>query len=166
MNYCPRCASPLAEHHHDGRDRLVCGAACGFVHWNNPTPVAAALVKLGERYVIARNAAWPAHWFSLISGFLEAGESPEAAIVRETREELGLEVDRVHFIAHHPFVPMNQLMICYVVEARGELVLDAELAEVMTLSEDELRRHDFGELKLPMAVTRRWFAMQDGAAHP
>ena len=99
MNYqtrfCPHCASPLAliTQAEDGGDkeRLRC-PACGWTHWNNPTPVLAAIVEIDGKVLLARNAAWPPKMFALITGFMEAGESPEQGIAREVKEETNLDV--------------------------------------------------------------------------
>jgi len=77
MKYCPRCASPLVLKVIDGAERKACSQAdsndssknCGFVDWNNPIPVAGALIEINGKYLLARNYAWPEGFFSLISGF-------------------------------------------------------------------------------------------------
>ena len=72
MNYCPKCGSKLRPKNIDDAKRLACiENNCGFVHWNNPVPVVAALVQYGGKYVIARNVTWPKGIFSLITGYLE-----------------------------------------------------------------------------------------------
>ena len=80
MNYetrhCAHCGTALqpvtlAEDGGD-KERLRC-PACGWTHWNNPTPVRAAIVEVGGKVLLARNAAWPGKMFALITGFMEAG---------------------------------------------------------------------------------------------
>ena len=87
--FCPHCATALAPivMAEDGGDkeRLRC-PACGWTHWNNPTPVLAAIVELDGKVLLARNAAWPPKMFALITGFMEAGESPQEGIAREVKE--------------------------------------------------------------------------------
>ena len=133
--FCPTCAQPLAwiEAGEDGgpKSRLRC-AACGFTHWNNPTPVLAAVVECVDRdgkLLLARNAAWSGRMFALITGFMEAGETPEAGIAREVLEETSLTADAVHLIGVYDFQRMNQVIIAYHVQARGEIKLSPELAE-------------------------------------
>ena len=79
FNFCPTCATPLqlSSQLEDGgpKVRLRC-AACDWTHWNNPTPVLAAIIELADRdgqVLLARNAAWPGKMFALITGFMEAG---------------------------------------------------------------------------------------------
>ena len=131
-NYCPACATPLAmiAQEEDGGavERLRC-PACGFTHWNNPVPVLAAIVEVGGRVLLARNAAWPSKMFALITGFMEAGETPEAGIAREVAEETALEALSVKLVGVYDFQRMNQVIIAYHVLARGEIRLSPELAE-------------------------------------
>ena len=90
MNFCPNCGSTVTTKSIDGAARRVCtDDACNYMHWNNPVPVVMALVEWQGNYVIARNARWPSGRFSVIAGYLEANESPDSAILREVKEELG-----------------------------------------------------------------------------
>ena len=135
FRYCPSCATELQpiEQLEDGglKVRLRC-AACHWTHWNNPTPVLAAVVECadqGGRVLLARNAAWSGRMFALITGFMEAGETPEEGITREVAEETSLEVLSLSLIGVYDFQRMNQLIIAYHALARGEVRLSAELAE-------------------------------------
>jgi len=131
-NYCPACATPLAmiAQEEDGGavERLRC-PACGFTHWNNPVPVLAAIVEVGGRVLLARNAAWPSKMFALITGFMEAGETPQEGIAREVKEETNLDVRALNLVGVYDFQRMNQVIIAYHVLARGEIRLSPELAE-------------------------------------
>ena len=158
MKFCPRCATPLSTRVIDRVERTACEETCGFVHWNNPIPVVAAFVRVDDTIVLARNVTWPAGFFSLISGFVEAGESPDDAIARETEEELGLVCERAEFIGHYPFAQMNQLILAYVVEATGTPTPNEELAELRSLTLDEFESYDFGPLRLGAMVRRDWLA--------
>lgn len=160
MNFCPTCAKPLETRLVDGTERRACDPSCGFVHWNNPVPVAAALVRTEKGFVLARNAGWPAGIFSLITGFLETGERPEETIVRETKEELCLDAEHVEFVGWYPFARMNQIIMAYYVEASGPITLDPELAEYKYVSTDELADYDFGPAKLGTLVVRDWFRLE------
>lgn len=143
--YCPVCASALAqiEQVEDSgpRTRLRC-VACGWTHWNNPTPVLAAVIELTDRggqLLLARNAAWPGKAFGLITGFMEAGESPLEGIAREVAEETSLTVDTLDLIGVYDFQRMNQLIVAYHACAHGEITLSPELAEYRLFSPDKVR---------------------------
>jgi NADH pyrophosphatase NudC (nudix superfamily) len=143
--FCPHCAAGLApiELEEDGgpRTRLRC-AACGFTHWNNPTPVLAAVVECTDRdgrLLLARNAAWPGRQFALITGFMEAGETAEAGVVREVAEETALTVDALSLIGIYDFQRMNKVIIAYHVAARGEVRLSPELAEYRLFAPQDVK---------------------------
>ena len=153
MNYCPRCASPLQTQMIDGVDRMACTSPdCDFVVWDNPVPVVAALVRYQDQFLLARNAQWPAGMFSLVTGFLERGELPQRAVVREVKEELGLEAQVTDFIGHYLFQPKNQLIVAFRVDAWGDLCLGDEIIEVKMLSRDALASYDFGALTLTASI--------------
>ena len=143
--FCPQCAAALAwtEALEDGgvKARLRC-AACGFTHWNNPTPVLAAVVECADRggqLLLARNAAWSGRMFALITGFMEAGETPQEGIAREVAEETSLVAEAVNLIGVYDFQRMNQIIIAYHAQAHGEVRLSPELAEYKLFEPQDLR---------------------------
>lgn len=128
--YCPKCQTNLEEKPVDGFPRLICtNPECDYGFWNNPTPVVAAIVEHESKVVFARNAAWPEGFFATIAGYLEAGESPDAGIAREVKEELNLDSQSISLIGLYPFARKNQLIIAYHVVATGTIELSEELAE-------------------------------------
>jgi NADH pyrophosphatase NudC (nudix superfamily) len=150
MKFCPECASEISKREIDGKSRLAC-SQCKFVAWGNPTPVVAVLVQLEQAYVLARNKAWPPGLFSMITGFVEGGETPEQTLAREIEEELALEVTGSDFVGHFSVPGMNQLLIAFVATCRGTPQCGTELAELRLVSESDLRSFDFG----PLALTRQ-----------
>lgn len=136
--YCPRCATPLTIRLQGGQDRGAC-PACDFIHWNNPAPVVAGLLQVGDEILLARNVAWPEKMFALITGFLEAGETPEHGIAREVKEETNLDADRVELIGVYDFARKNELIIAYHVIASGRIELNEELAEYRMVRPERLR---------------------------
>ena len=131
FKFCPQCGGPLAPGRHGGVERNACAdSACGFVHWENPTPVVAAIVEHEGGVILARNKLWPMKFYGLITGFLEKHDpSPEQAVLREVKEELGLDGSASNFVGHYAFQRMNQIIIAYHVPASGEIVLGEELSE-------------------------------------
>ena len=145
FRFCPNCATALLRltQDEDGgpKERLRC-PACGFTHWNNPTPVLAAVIECTDRdgqILLARNAAWPGRMFALITGFMEAGETPLQGIEREVAEETSLAVDRLSLIGVYDFQRMNQIIIAYHAQARGEVRLSPELAEYKLFAPADVR---------------------------
>ncbi|MGH8595796.1 MAG: NUDIX domain-containing protein [Gammaproteobacteria bacterium] len=114
MKYCPQCGHLLRRIEIAGRQRDTCmDPGCGFVNWNNPVPVVAGIVEWNNQVILVRNVGWPANWYGLITGFLEAGEMPEEAIVREIKEEIGLDAELRSYVGMYEFYRKNQLLICY-----------------------------------------------------
>jgi NAD+ diphosphatase len=143
--FCPACASELAliSVAEDGGDktRLRC-PACGWTHWNNPTPVLAAVIECEDRegrLLLARNAAWPGKMFGLVTGFMEAGETPHEGILREVAEETSLRGEVVSLIGVYDFQRMNQLIVAFHVRVRGEISLSPELAEYRLFEPAQVR---------------------------
>lgn len=156
FRFCPRCAQPLAPGEHGGAKRLAC--ACGFVHWDNPVPVVAAIVEHEGAVILARNRDWPEKMFGLITGFLEKGETPEVAVAREVNEELSLDALATHFVGLYPFERRNELIIAYHVPATGTVRLNEELADYRRIAPEKLRPWDFGT----GLALRDWLARRGG----
>lgn len=142
-NYCPVCATPLAQRQDTDRPRQHC-PACAWTHWNNPAPVVAALIELEGKILLARNAAWPQGMFGLITGFLEAGETPEQGVAREVLEETGLSTQSTELLGVYDFARKNEVIIGYHIAARGSIKLNEELAEYRLVAPEKLRPWPFG----------------------
>ena len=140
--FCPQCATPLAliSQMEDGGDkmRLRCGA-CDFTHWNNPTPVLAGIVEVDGQILLARNAAWPGKMYALITGFMEAGETPQEGIAREIAEETNLATDALTLVGVYDFQRMNQIIIAYHAVCHGEVRLSPELVDFRLYAPQDLK---------------------------
>jgi NADH pyrophosphatase NudC (nudix superfamily) len=136
--FCPRCATPLEQRIAGERERGAC-PACGWVHWDNPAPVVAAVIEYAGRVLLARNAAWPPKMFALVTGFLERDESPQAAVAREVKEETNLDTRASDLIGVYDFALKNELIIAYHVLAEGEVRLSEELVEYRLVEPARLR---------------------------
>ena len=142
FRFCPNCATALApvSQLEDGgeKTRLRC-PACDYTHWNNPTPVLAAVVEYEGKVLLARNAAWPGKMFALITGFMEAGETPEGGIEREIKEETSLDTQSLKLIGVYDFQRMNQVIIAYHAVCSGEVSLSPELVDYRLYELDQLK---------------------------
>lgn len=138
--FCPSCAAPLAARAGDGR----LGCTCGYVHWDNPVPVVAAIVEHEGAVILARNKEWPQKMYGLVTGFLEKDEAPEQGVKREVKEELDLDASAAHLVGLYPFGRRNELIIAYHVPATGTVRLNEELADVRRIAPEKLRPWDFG----------------------
>jgi NAD+ diphosphatase len=124
--YCPCCRAELVPVERGGKPRLAC-PECSFVHWRNPVPVVAAIVERDGHVVLVRSIGRPATWFGLVAGFLEHGEHPEVAVLREVDEELGIEAELKSCIGIYPFERLNQVIFAYhVLGGPGPIKLAAD----------------------------------------
>lgn len=145
MRFCPWCGSDLRPRIIDQRERMACtSSSCEYVFWDNPTPVVAAIVEHEGNVLLVRNKGWPPKWYGLVSGFLERGEGPEEAVLREVMEELGLDGEVVSLVGIYPFFRMNQVILAYHVRARGDIRPGEELEDVRSVPPENLKPWDFG----------------------
>ena len=164
MKYCPQCQADIEIRIIDGEERKACAVSCGFVFWDNPTPVVAVVVETPEGGVLAHNKLWPPGMFSIITGFLERGETPEICALRETEEELGLSATGATFIGFELFDgkgvnghDYNQLIIGFHVKAQGAITLDQnELDTYKIIPTEKLRGWNTATGK----IVERWLAQR------
>ena len=106
-------------------------------------PAVICLVHDGaDRAVLARQTVWPPRLFSLLAGFVEAGESFESCVVREVAEEVGLDVQDVTYLGSQPWPFPRSLMVGF--HALGDpeqpfAFRDGEIAEAAWFTRDEVR---------------------------
>jgi NAD+ diphosphatase len=136
--FCANCGQPTAPA--QGGWRRDC-AACGAQHFPRTDPVAIMLVTSGDDCLLARQARFPPGVHSCIAGFVEAGETIEDAVRRETFEETGLLIGRVSYLASQPWPFPSSLMIgCQAEADTRDIVLDrAELEAGRWFSRAEVR---------------------------
>ncbi len=143
--HCLRCGAILVKKPTPDGSRLACpDESCGFVFYDNPTPVVAAIVEHGGDVLLVAQHGWPEKWFGLVTGFLERGETPEEGVLRELREELGLEGEVVSLVGVYAFPQRNEVIVAYHVRAEGEVTLGDELRAFKPVPVAKLRPWDFG----------------------
>lgn len=107
-------------------------------------PAVICLVHDGhDRAVLARQTMWPQRLFSLVAGFVEAGESFEACVVREVAEEIGLSVTDVTYLGSQPWPFPRSLMVGFhaLGDPQQEFVFsDGEIAEADWFTRAEVRQ--------------------------
>jgi NAD+ diphosphatase len=129
-------------------------------HFPRTDPAVIMLVHDGgDRCVLGRQAMWPEGRFSILAGFVEPGESAEAAVAREVDEEVGLAITDVAYTGSQPWPFPSSLMLGYTARATGfSLVLrDGELAEARWFTRDEVRARVV-RLPPPVSIAHRIIA--------
>lgn len=114
--------------------------ACNTPHFPRTDPVVIMLVTRGNAVLLGRSPGWPERMYSLLAGFVEPGESIEAAVRREVAEECGVAVGRVTYLASQPWPYPSSLMLgCHGHATSTEITLDpAEIEDALWLSREEM----------------------------
>lgn len=159
FQFCPQCRKELLPKVMGGRERRVCpDPGCGFVYWDNPTPVVAAIIERDQRVILVRNKGWPEKLLGLAAGFLERDEAPADGVRREVKEELGLDTGEATLVGVYPFAQMHQVILAYHVVAHGEVTLGEELEAYKAIPIPELKPWPFGT----GLALRDWLAERRG----
>jgi NAD+ diphosphatase len=135
--FCARCGAPTVVAL--GGWQRDCGA-CGAHHFPRTDPVAIMLITHGNDVLLGRSPGWPEGMFSLLAGFVEPGETLEAAVRREVFEEAGVRVGRVDYLASQPWPFPSSLMFgCRGEALTREIAIDpAEIESARWVSREEI----------------------------
>ena len=117
-----------------------CGG-CAAEHYPRVDPVVIMLADYRGKVLLARQPQYPAGRFSALAGFVEPGESIEEAVAREIKEEAGLDVSNIRYVASQPWPFPGSLMIgCIADAANDQIVLDTtELEAAIWVDRDQVR---------------------------
>lgn len=136
--FCAQCGSPTRVTAAGWVRRCP---ECKASHYPRSDPVAIMLVVRGEHALLGRNRRRPGNRFSCLAGFMEPGETLEEAVRREVREESGILVGRVRYLACQPWPFPSSLMMGFLCEGLSEeITVDPEeIAEARWFPRDEIR---------------------------
>jgi NAD+ diphosphatase len=114
--------------------------ACTTSHFPRTDPVVIMLVTRGNQLLLGRNAIWPEGMYSLLAGFVEPGETIEAAVRREVFEETGVRCGPVRYLASQPWPFPASLMIGCQAEATTQAITidPVEIEEALWISREAL----------------------------
>ncbi len=140
---------------------------CGVDHFPRTDPaVIMTVVDDDGRCLLGHNSARADGWYSTLAGFVEPGESPEQAVVREVEEEVGVHVDEVHYLGSQPWPFPSSLMLGFEAHASSVAIeVDGtEITAARWFTRDELRESvEGGEVGLPTTISiagallTRWY---------
>jgi NAD+ diphosphatase len=132
--FCGRCATPTER---SKSERCMRCPACGLLAYPRIAPAVIVLVRRGNEALLARGSRFPGVFYSTLAGFVEVGESLEDTIVREVREEVGIDVTAPRYHGSQPWPFPHSLMVGFFAEwASGEIrpdgheILDARWCRV------------------------------------
>ncbi len=142
--FCARCGA-RSESGEGGWQRQC--PACGARHFPRTDPVVIMLITHGNSVLLGRSPHWPEKMYSLLAGFVEPGETMEAAVRREVAEEAGVRVGEVEYLASQPWpFPASLMLGCRGEALTRDIVLDpVELEDARWVSREELLAVRAGE---------------------
>ncbi len=146
--FCGRCGTPTRDR--AGERAKEC-PACGLVAYPRVSPAMMVLVTRDRELLLARARRFPHAMYSALAGFVEAGESIEDCIHREVREEVGVEVGGIQYVASQSWPFPHSLMIAYTAEyVAGEVrPCDEEIADARWFTLEALP-----QLPSPVSIAR------------
>jgi len=116
--------------------------ACGTHHFPRTDPVVIMLITHGNSVLVGRSPGWPEGFYSLLAGFVEPGETIEAAVRREVFEEAGIRVAEVGYLASQPWPFPSSLMLgCRGRATTTDITVDpTEIDDALWLTREEMLR--------------------------
>ena len=147
--FCSICSARTG--YVSGERAKVC-MECGSIYYPRIAPAVIVAVSKGNKLLLARNKRFKHNFYSVIAGFVEAGESLEECLVREVKEETGIEVKNITYFGSQSWPFPNSLMIGFTAEyAGGELNLDGkEIADAGWFSPES-----FPQIPGPVSIARQ-----------
>lgn len=115
-------------------------AACGGHHFPRTDPVVIMLITHGNAVLVGRSPGWPEGMYSLLAGFVEPGETIEAAVRREVFEEVGVRVGAVGYLSSQPWpFPASLMLGCAGEALNTDLTIDpAEIEDAIWVTREEM----------------------------
>ena len=160
--FCGTCGHP-AESREAGHIRRCSNPSCGRQHFPRTDPAVIMLVTRegpdGDACLLCHQARWKDGMYSTLAGFVEIGESLEAAVAREVFEESGITVTDVRYQASQPWPFPASLMLGYRARATStQVTYDAdELEDARWFTRDEIARFEADGRSLPRPISiARW----------
>lgn len=142
--YCPTCKTKLQRKIIDDKQRFFC-PKCHFIFWNNPKPVVSILLHKDKKILMVQRAEKPLkNYWCLPGGYIDYEETPQEAVIRETKEEVGIKLSEV-----------GRLLGAYRIDSdpRGvniDIIYEKEIkTKDISLSEEHGKYRFFSANKLP-----------------
>jgi NAD+ diphosphatase len=122
FQYCGRCGTPTQD---KADERAKICPACGLINFPRLSPAIIAAVIRDDQILLANGDGFPSGFFSVLAGFVEPGETLEACVVREVKEEVGIDVHNIRYFGSQPWPFPDSLMVAFTAEySGGEIRVD------------------------------------------
>jgi len=154
--FCGRCGMRTLS---SQTERAKCCPSCNYVTYARLSPAIIVLVRKDENILLVHGKQAPAGRFSLVAGFVEPGETIEHAVQREVKEEAGIEISRIRYLASEPWPFPNSLMMGFIADYAGGTIRPDGIE---TVAAGWFDRDNLPDFPLKISITRalidRWIA--------
>lgn len=135
--YCGRCGRKTQSH--PAECSMVC-SYCSIEFYPHVAPCVIGIVTKGSKCLLARHTRSTSGFYSLLAGFIEPGETAEQALAREVREEVGIAIEQISYLASQSWPFPSQLMLGFEAQhASGDIQVDGvEIAHADWFDVDDL----------------------------
>ncbi|MDF2546228.1 MAG: pyrophosphatase [Anaerosolibacter sp.] len=122
--FCGQCGKPTET---KVREFAKVCVDCGLTNYPRISPAIIVAVVNNDQILLAQSRRFTSKFYSVLAGFVEPGETLEECVIREVREESGIEVKNITYFGSQPWPFPNSLMVAFTAEyASGEIKIDEE----------------------------------------
>ncbi len=139
--FCGKCGTKT-EHKKDER-AIIC-PNCKNTIYPQISPAIIVAIVCKDKLLLARNSKFPGSWYSLVAGYVDVGETLTETVIREVKEEVGLDIKNIRYYKSQPWPLSGSMMVGFIAEANDNQSIqidNKEIAEAAWFSRSELPEH-------------------------
>lgn len=139
--FCGKCGSRTQQ---KPNERAIICPDCKTVVFPKISPAIIVAITCNNKILLARNLNFPGNWYSLIAGYVDIGESFEEALIREVKEEVGVDIKNIHYYKSQPWPLSGSVMIGFIAEADETQPIsidEKEIADAAWFTRENLPDH-------------------------
>ena len=139
--FCGKCGAKTQQ---KPDERAIICPDCNTIVFPKISPAIIVAIICNNKILLARNTNFPGSWYSLIAGYADIGETLEETLIREVKEEVGLEVKNIRYYKSQPWPLSGSMMIGFIAEAyenQSISIDNKEIAEAAWFTRENLPNH-------------------------
>lgn len=161
--FCPQCGRPLIRK--NGHEKAMHCQRCEKDYYPRINPAVIVAITHKNRLLLAERQMATGNFYSLIAGFVEPGETIEAAVRREVREEVGIELEALSYVSSQPWPFPNNLMLGFEATAATDKISPdgEEVQNAGWFAHDQMPDSLPQPLSIARALINRWLKKMESA---
>lgn len=139
--FCGKCGKRTLQ---KTDERAIICPECNTIVYPVISPAIIVAIICKDKILLARNINFPGRWYSLIAGYVDVGETLEDALIREVKEEVGLDVKNIRYYKSQPWPLSGSMMVGFIAESDENIPIvidDKELSEAAWFTRGNLPEH-------------------------